>query len=379
MKILHVIPYFYPAWAYGGPPRAVYEIAKRQVGLGHDVTVLTTNALEQNEVLSTGEVKIEGIKVIRLRNISNFLMWNLHFPTPFMLNDKVGIKNYDVIHLHETRTLLNYLVVRLIKDKTRVIFSPWGTIASNNSLTLIKKVFDLIFLKKIKNTIAITLGQNNHEMELLRLTKIGQSNKLLPLGIDISFFKNPPKKTKSRSELNFNEKDFIFVFLGRYSAAKGLELLVRSFHQLTHREDKVKLLLVGRNDGYENTLKSLIKTLGLKEKVIIKGPFYGKDRLKIYTAADCFVFTPIIFEETSTACLEALACQTPVITTKKAEIPFLDQTDGVFQINDNINEVVKAMNMAIKNHNKIKVNHQKVRDNFDWDNIVKKLQEYYLL
>ena len=43
MKILHVTNFFKPSWDSGGPARVAYEITKKLVDDGHDVTVYTTD------------------------------------------------------------------------------------------------------------------------------------------------------------------------------------------------------------------------------------------------------------------------------------------------------------------------------------------------
>ena len=44
MKILHVVPYFPPAYSFGGPVKAVYQIAKELVKRKHEVVVYTSDA-----------------------------------------------------------------------------------------------------------------------------------------------------------------------------------------------------------------------------------------------------------------------------------------------------------------------------------------------
>ena len=44
MKILHVVPTYYPATRYGGPIRSVHGLASAQASQGHDIHVYTTNA-----------------------------------------------------------------------------------------------------------------------------------------------------------------------------------------------------------------------------------------------------------------------------------------------------------------------------------------------
>jgi len=48
MRILHIIPYFYPAWAYGGTCRAAWELARALVRKNQEVAVLTTDALDSH-------------------------------------------------------------------------------------------------------------------------------------------------------------------------------------------------------------------------------------------------------------------------------------------------------------------------------------------
>lgn len=61
MRILQVVPYFYPAWTYGGSVRGAYALSKELIKKGHDVTVYTTDALTEN---STQKSRfLNGIKV----------------------------------------------------------------------------------------------------------------------------------------------------------------------------------------------------------------------------------------------------------------------------------------------------------------------------
>src|SRR3974377_2310047 len=50
MKILHVIPTYYPAVRYGGPIRSVHGLASALAVQGHEVHVYTTN-VDGNGVL----------------------------------------------------------------------------------------------------------------------------------------------------------------------------------------------------------------------------------------------------------------------------------------------------------------------------------------
>lgn len=371
MKIMHVVQYFNPAWAYGGTPRAVFEIAKRQVKLGHEVTVLSTNAYDKSQILPAGQVTIDGIKVIRLRNLSNYLVWNYRLGIPVEINfTKINLDGFDIIHFHETRTLLNILVLNQIK-KQKVIYSPWGTLPFNNQQPIIKKLFDAFFLLKFKKRIDLSIAQNLHERNVLNEFGFNKKIELIPLGIEINFFKNLPDRAGARRKLGLIKGDKVFLFLGRFTKAKGLNLLIESFKKVSEKSINLKLLLIGRDDGFLKEINS-----ERNENIIVSGPLYGDDRLLAYSAADYFIFTPTVYEETATVCLEALACNLPVIVTRQAQIPYLNFEDGVFEVDANVDKVSEAIETILSKASK--VNRKKIVDNFDWDKIVARITSSYL-
>src|SRR5215470_17302618 len=44
MRVLHVTPYFAPAFRYGGPPRSILGLCRALIAAGVDVEVFTTTA-----------------------------------------------------------------------------------------------------------------------------------------------------------------------------------------------------------------------------------------------------------------------------------------------------------------------------------------------
>ena len=83
MKILHVVPSFAPCFAHGGVENASYQIAKKQVEDGHDVTVYTTDSCnERLRFENNYNVDVDGIKVFYFKNISNNIKNKLTIDTP---------------------------------------------------------------------------------------------------------------------------------------------------------------------------------------------------------------------------------------------------------------------------------------------------------
>lgn len=63
MKLLCVIPSYWPAFQYGGPIFSVHYLNKFLVRKGIDVTVYTTNVGLEEKVSVNQEVNIDGVKV----------------------------------------------------------------------------------------------------------------------------------------------------------------------------------------------------------------------------------------------------------------------------------------------------------------------------
>ena len=71
MRILQVVPYFPPAYTFGGPVKVVYQVSKGLVRRGHNVTVYTTDTKGFGSRLETNFNEIvNGIRFYRFRNVS---------------------------------------------------------------------------------------------------------------------------------------------------------------------------------------------------------------------------------------------------------------------------------------------------------------------
>ena len=73
MRILQIIPYYAPAWGYGGPPRIMFDYARMLVSRGHKVTVYTTDAYRRDKRIEKAKDIIDGVEVRYFKNLSNYL------------------------------------------------------------------------------------------------------------------------------------------------------------------------------------------------------------------------------------------------------------------------------------------------------------------
>jgi UDP-glucose:(heptosyl)LPS alpha-1,3-glucosyltransferase len=121
-------------------------------------------------------------------------------------------------------------------------------------------------------------------------------------GVSIDQFRfDAELREKSRLELRLQADELAALFAGSGWERKGLRFAIKAVESLDN--SKMRLLVAGRGepDRYQSA----------------QAQFLGEvaDLRRIYAAADMFIL-PTIYDPFSNACLEALACGLPVITTR---------------------------------------------------------------
>jgi len=116
-------------------------------------------------------------------------------------------------------------------------------------------------------------------------------------------------REKSREDLELKPDQIALLFAGSGWERKGLLFAIKAMALCKNR--KMRLLVAGRGNA------ALYKTRRLRFWREEPVQFLGEvaDLMRIYAAADILIL-PTIYDPFSNACLEALACGLPVITTR---------------------------------------------------------------
>lgn len=186
-----------------------------------------------------------------------------------------------VCHLHNNisyngklRTFLDNVLITQPKKFIAVSDSVKKSFANNKTL--------------LKKTIVIQNGIDSNKLRLLAA-----------------------KDCLSKKDLCFEEDDFVIGTVGRLTAVKRYDLLLKAFAQLETK--KAKLCIVGGGEQ-QNDLQNLAQNLGIQKRVLFTGE--QGDVYRYYPAFDCFVLSSQT-EGLSIALLEALVFGLPIITTSQ--------------------------------------------------------------
>jgi glycosyltransferase involved in cell wall biosynthesis len=313
LRILHVVPYYEQAWAYGGIPRLATTMTRALARRGHHVTVCTTDVRDsRTRARSQGE-NPHGIDVRVFPNVSNTIAYHLQFFTPIGLRRHLRrtAASFDVAHLHACYNLPGVIAAsELMRAGVPYIVSPNGTAPLLERRIRAKQLFALTAGRSMLPRAARIVAVSRSEVTQLRNMGIDSSTiALIPNPVDEAEFERPADGSRYRRRIGLGHRPVI-LFLGKLTPRKGVEDLVRAFASLN--DPHATLIVAGNDMGTGASISSLIRRLALETRVIMPGLLSGSERLDALAAADVVVY-PSRDEIFGLVPLEGLLAGTPVI------------------------------------------------------------------
>ncbi len=311
-KILHVFDIFSPLG--GGTASVIYIMAQAQAKRGDDVAIYTTDDKFDQDYASS-------LKGVRVYPFHCWTKWANFFLAPGVTAEaKRGLTSFDAIHFHCLRSFQNIVVSHYArKYGIPYIIDAHGSAArfvgKKDLMPAMKWLFDMAFGRKILLGAAKVIAANQSQAKEYVDLGAGESKVVfMPSLRDTDQFSRLPERGYFRQRFHIAEPHII-LFLGRIHWVKGLDFLVRSFHDLTRRRSDVMLAIVGPDDGFKHSIDKIIKELNLTNKVLFTGFLGGQEKLAALVDADVLVQTSR-YEADAWVSFEALACGTPVIVSK---------------------------------------------------------------
>jgi len=388
MKVLQVIPYFFPSFYFGGPVKVCYEISRKLKDRGHDVTVCTTdafNATHRHQVANNREIDVDGLRVFYFRNVSNLVAvkFNGYLPLQFRKWISRNLMKYDLVHIHEFFTYQG-IITSLYCRRYRIpyVLSAHGSLSpvSRKSKELAKRFFLFCFRSILDNAsaiLALTGKERNHITALDPLLE--KKIRILPNGLRLSEFEKA-ERLNFRRKYNIPDGNKVILYLGRLEKIKGLDILIEAFALLCRDHQDLHLVLVGPDNGFERQAKRRVEECGISQQVIFTGGLYEKDKVSAYVDSDVYIL-PSYSEGLPMTVLEACALGKPVIITERCNLPEISEYQAGIIIKPEVNDIQKAILTLIDDPEKLQImgeNGQRlIKDKFTWDVIVPELEEIY--
>ena len=385
MRILHLTPYYRPAYAFGGVVRAVEGLATAQARQGHQVTVLTTDALDQSTRLAdAAEETIDGVRVLRRPNISTFLRGKFNLSTPRSMKKTAEslMQATDVLHVHEFRTVENLLVTPVAQSlRIPIVLSPHGTLSYATGRSHSKRLWDQLLSAALALRIDHVLALTENELEDVQAlwARFGRRQiptrfSVLPNGINPQDFVDLPPADGFRKRYRLEDAPTV-IYLGRLQQRKGLDILVKAFQRAAVEHSR--LLIVGPDEGMLATIQSLAAGDG---RIVCTGFLGGDYRLQALAAVDLFAL-PAVGEGLPMAALEAMASGVPALLSTGCNLPEVATADAGFVVDATVDAFAEKLQLLLTNGDlRVEMGEAARRlvvEKYNWDGIAAELGVVY--
>ncbi len=255
-------------------------------------------------------------------------------PAPSLPGEQLGrrairvadeaLSEADVLHLHAPWSNGNRQLAKLARRHNvpylvtlHGMLDDWAM----KQRGLKKKIYLALFGRRFLDGAACV--HCTAERELLQASKwfTNQKSAVLPYLVDLTSFERLPGPDAALSLLPAGWRNARkILFLSRLHPQKGIDILIQAAGRL--RDDGVPFVLMVAGNGepiYERYLYDLMTRLNLCDRVLFLGLVTGLQKVSLYQAADIFVL-PTRHENFGLVLTEALACGTPVVTTRGTDI-----------------------------------------------------------
>jgi glycosyltransferase involved in cell wall biosynthesis len=306
MKIAIIYPRFFPN--PGGIEMYMHHLAEELTTLGHKVAVFTSEPLYHE--ISPNRYEING-KEYEVYYLHTRKFFGYDIPSESGIS-AIGDFHPDVIHINSPHPYCTIAALKLRKTGIPVIATYHG---HANPASFIKKIGVLAdrFLYRFfcKNVIVTSDYYKKETSKFFPSKKIH----VIPPGVDPIYFQQNPTRKEAREQLKLEQKEKIVLFAGAMDKShyyKGVPVLLKC----ARLSPNLRYLLIGGGDKKKEYMQ-IAKNWEMQNVVFIN-PVSETDLRSYYRAADVLVLPSTSNSEGFGMVLtEAMACETPVVTTDK--------------------------------------------------------------
>lgn len=293
----------------------------------------------------------------------------------------VAIKNIiksfkpDIVHSHY---VTSYGFLGALSGFHPFVLTGWGSdiLVTPHKNWIFKQLTKFILQKAD----IITVDAQNMAIAIHKLApSCDDKTQVIQWGVDLEHF-NTKNKTTSKSDLGL-QNDFIILSTRNLEPNYNIDVIVNAFAKFSTQVSDTKLLILG-NGSQKEDITTLIRDLGIENKVKFIGHTSYNEINQHYKSSDVFVSVPTS-DATSMSLLEAMACGViPVVSDIPANHEWVtDKGNGFIVDHNNIDNISEIFNYIYKNQNLIeqygKTNYNIIASRANHHEEMKKMEVLY--
>ena len=383
MRVLHVTPYFAPAFGYGGPPRSVLALCKALQRAGEAVSVITTTADGDAELPPAIDVPatVDDIAVTYLPR---------SFPKRYFRSEALGrlldrqAAGRDLVHIHGCWNFFGWRAARWCHEadvpyviSPRGMLSPWSFKHGRVGKWVSYRALERSALRHAR----LIHATSRQEAQWVTALDLGVDVVTVPNGLDDPGVLDLERAGRWRLRLGIDPNDFVILFLGRLHPKKGLETLTRAMPRVLAHVPNTTLLIVGAGEpAFVAGLHARAEPLVTAGRIRFLGHLTGTDRRLALACADAFSLTSLS-ENFGMSIAEAMAAALPVVVSRDCPWPEIDQWRAGFWVENTPAAVAAALMRLASDRAAARVmgenGRRAIRRHLDWTRLAGEMRRAY--
>jgi glycosyltransferase involved in cell wall biosynthesis len=349
MRIIHVTPYFAPAFGFGGPPQSILGLCKALVQTGTDVEVFTTTANPGGELPAnvTGTcydgvpVRYFPIDAPRLLLGSRALWRALDAAAP----------QRDVIHVHGLFNATSWAAAHVARRHRRpLVVSVRGMLqpaALRHHRARKSAAWKLFDHRTVSQAAMLHCTSNEERKSIEGLTHL--RSVVVPNPVNVaSDDVTDMERSELRRRLEIPDEARIVLFLGRLHVIKRLDLLGAAFARVARRVPDAYLVIAGGGEAARALVESPAGAVAKRIRWV--GPVYHRNRDVLLSTASVLALCSDS-ENFGMSVAEALSAGVPVVVTQTCPWEIVERAGAGRWVRQDADAIAEALLDVLRDRN----------------------------
>jgi len=382
MKVVHTLTRI--RLEEGGVVRAVLDLCASFAQAGHEVVLIVHDDTDAPPEWKSAPPGAQGaVRIVRLDAPSRPM--GLYAPAQ-LAPAREAIAGADVLHLHTPWEASNLQFARLARaEGVPYVLTIHGMLDdwSMSQRGPKKRAYLALVGRRLLERAAYVHCTAQAEMDQSKKWYPKGRGRVVPLIFDLSLFRDlPGPGPAERAYPLARDERPKALFLSRLHEKKGAEHLIDAVALLRKEGTDCVLLIAGTGEPvYESSLRTRVEQAGLTGCTAFLGLVVGEEKVSLFECADVFVL-PTSQENFGFVAPEAMACRTPVVTTRGVDIwPELVESGGALIVEPTARAIADAVASLLRDDERRRTMGEKARawvlDHLDAGRILREYERMY--
>ncbi len=311
---------------------------------------------KNSELLSSGSYGWIRDRIIQSKYLHRILTYILPIELFFGISDVYICDGWIPITLHKSK-------------KIAIVHDLMSKIYPENYKLIMKTYLDVYF-RQIKKASLIIAVSETTKQDIIKYINISPDKiKVIYNGVNIDYINNI-EIDESNKNVDLSKKYILYI--GEMRKNKNLISAIKAFEKYCNRNTEDIYFYIGGKKAFEyENIRENIRGKFIEERIIFLGYVSEELKIQLYKNAFAFIFISL-YEGFGTPILEAMACETPVITSNCSSMKEIAANSALLVSPKNIEEICSALE-KLSDYNVRKTFIEegiKCAKRYSWDNSV---------